>query len=409
MRLLLLAPLLAGLASPALAGPLTFDQALAQAVAQAPSVRARSLEVESRRSAVGPAGQLPDPRLGIGLDNYPVSGPPAFTYAGDGMTMARVGVSQEIPNLGKRRARTGRALADVSAAEADRAAEQRRVRVATAKAWLDLAYAERRLAAADRAIARLARLTPASISGVASGSTRPAQSLDIRQAAIALEDRRSEVAAEVARGRANLARWTGDPDPEIVAPLPEFTIDPAGLRAALDRHPDLSAALARTRQAEAGIGIARAEKRPDWGFEVAFQRRAPSYGNMISVGATVSLPLFTQKRQDPLIASSAAAAGAAFAEQEDVRRALAADLEAGLADHTLHHDQWMRSRDTLLPLAQQRLDLEIASYAARRAGLPDVIQAHMMLIDAELQMLDREATVARDATRLVLTYQGDIR
>lgn len=219
MRLLFLAPLLTGLPTPALGGPLTYDQALAQAVAQAPSLRARALEVESRQSAVGPAGQLPDPKLGIGLDNYPVSGPPAFSYAGDSMTMARLGISQDVPNLGKRRARTGRALADVSAAEADRAAEQRRVRVATGRAWIDLAFAERRLAAVDSAVARLGRLTPAAVSGVTSGSARPAQSLDIRQAIIALEDRRTEVAAEVARGRAALARWTGDPDPHIVAPL----------------------------------------------------------------------------------------------------------------------------------------------------------------------------------------------
>src|SRR3546814_4467380 len=71
----------------AFAQPLTFEDALSRAEA-APSVQARSLDVEARRSAAIAAGRLPDPKLGVGLDNFPVSGPPAFTYAGDSMTMA---------------------------------------------------------------------------------------------------------------------------------------------------------------------------------------------------------------------------------------------------------------------------------------------------------------------------------
>src|SRR3546814_1189059 len=77
----------------------------------------------------------------------------------------------------------------------------------------------------------------------------------------------------------------------------------------------------------------------------------------------------------PMIASSTANAAAAMAEQEDMRRSLLADLEAGLADHDMHHEQWMRARDTLLPLARNRAELETASYAAGRAGLLDVNEA----------------------------------
>jgi hypothetical protein len=90
-----------------------------------------------------------------------------------------------------------------------------------------------------------------------------------------------------------------------------------------------------------------------------------------------------------MIAASTANAAAAMAEQEDMRRSLLADLEAGLADHDMHHEQWMRARDTLLPLARNRAELETASYAAGRAGLLDVIEAQTMLADIELQLLDR--------------------
>ena len=401
------AALAIGAVLPASADPLTFDEALALAVRQAPSLRARSLDVDARRSGVIPAGQLPDPKLTFGFDNFPVSGPPAFTFGGDEMTMARVGVSQDLPNLAKRRARTGLATADLGVAEAVQMAEARRVRVATALAWIDLAYAERRLATLDSILVELRELVSAATSAVASGTARPAQALEVRQAIAGLEGKRSELAAEVARARATLARWTGDPNPQIEGALPEFVIDPAALRAGIDRHPDLAIAAARTRQSEAGIDVARAGKRPDWSFDLSYQRRYPRYGDMVSVGVTVDLPLFSRRRQDPLIAASTSAAGAARADQEDLRRALAADLEAGLADHAMHHEQWMRARDELLPLARQRAELELASYSAGRATLLDVIAAQSQYSDAALLALDREALVARDGARLVLTYGSD--
>ena len=92
------------------------------------------------------------------------------------------------------------------------------------------------------------------------------------------------------------------------------------------------------------------------------------------------------------------AAGVAFGAAEGI------DLEAALADHQMHHSQWQRARDVLLPLARKRADLEIASYSAGRASLADAIEAKTALADAELTVLDREALVAADSVRLTITF-----
>src|SRR3546814_2571981 len=130
MRYVFVALLFAAMPGLAFAQPLTFEDALSRAEA-APSVQARSLDVEARRSAAIAAGRLPDPKLGVGLDNFPVSGPPAFTYAGDSMPMARVGISQAVPNAAKRHAQPARAQADLAAAEANGLAEVPPVQVGT--------------------------------------------------------------------------------------------------------------------------------------------------------------------------------------------------------------------------------------------------------------------------------------
>ena len=61
-------------------------------------------------------------------------------------------------------------------------------------------------------------------------------------------------------------------------------------------------------------------------------------------------------------------------------------------------------RDVLQPLAQERVTLEVASYAAGRASLVDLVDAHSALADAILETLDREATVAADGVRLNLLF-----
>lgn len=401
--------LLAAVTTPARADPLTFEGALARARANAPSLQATALGVEASRAARGAAGALPDPKLTVGIDGFPVSGPNAFEPSREDFAAVRVGVSQDIPNPAKRRAERSLADADIAVASAETMREARSVEVETATAWISLAYAEQRVAALDEVRVRLDRLVRTTPSAVASGAARPGQTLAGRQALAALDDKRTELLATVGRARAELTRWTGDPAPEVAGSRPVFAIDRANLLAAIDSNPLLAPIHARAGQAAANVRLAEAERRPDFGAEVAYQHRDPRFGDMVSAGVTISLPFVRRNRQNALIAARQAEAGKVGAEREAARRALTANLDAGLADHAMHHEQWMRSRETLEPLANERVDLETASYAAGRASLVDVVDAHIALVDAALTTLDREALVEIDAVELNLTFRSATR
>ncbi|MDE2488583.1 MAG: TolC family protein [Alphaproteobacteria bacterium] len=392
------------LASPAAAGPLTYDQALKQALADAPGLKAARLQVQAARAALPAAGALPDPRLTAGVDNFPVSGPNAGRFGADFMTMTKVGVMQNVPNGGRRRAAVQGAQAAISQADAEREAAVRAVKVGAALAWIDLAYAERRLAVLDEVLKTLTPLWDAQPSGVAAGRLRPGQALAPTQARAALEDRRSELIAAVGRARAELTRWTGEIAPEVAGDPPHYVIDETALHASLEQNPTLLASRALAERAEAEVASARAAKRPDWSWEVAYARRDPMFGDMVSAGVTLSLPIFASTRQDPLIAARSAEASKALAQREDAHRTLAAQLDGDLADHVAHHEQWRRVLDTVLPAAQDRAALETQSYAAGRASLADVLDAMTAFADAKLSALEREAMVMRDGARIVLTY-----
>ncbi len=390
------------------AAPLTYDAALKLADQMAPGLEARALEVKAASTAAVAAGRLPDPKVSFGINDFPISGPLAGRPDLDNFSMLTLGLSQDVPNAAKRRARGARARADITQTQAAQMLERRKVRVAAGLAWIDLYYAERRLAALGGIERALAPLRGAALAELASGAERPAQTVEPEQLTATLADRRAGLVAAVAKARAQLGRWVeGGEAAEPAGDPPSRGVDPAGLRAGLDDLPDLRVKAAAIGQAEADADVAKAEKRPDWGYEVGYSHRDPRFGDYLSAKVTVSLPIFGARRQDPTIAAKLAEADRAAVERVQTRRDLAAALESALADHAEHDDRLKRERDVFTPLAERRAKLETASYAAGNASLSDVLRAFLALAEARIDAVDREADVARDDALITLTYGSD--
>lgn len=400
---------LVGVASSAAASaaPLTFAQALERARTEAPTIEARALRVRAARSAAGAAGALPDPTLDLSLQNVPVTGPDALALNRDFMTMRSVGVSQQFPNPAKRRAERSRAAADIAAAEAGAAVEARDVRVAAALAWVDLHFAERRLAVLKSLDESIDDIGDTVIARLAAGSARPSQGLEPRQLKASVADRRSDLQAEAAKAKAELSRWTGDPDPGATGSPPDWSIDSDRLVAAINALPKLQALDAATEQAEADVRLARAQKRPDWSVSVSYGRREPRFDDMVSVGISVGLPLFSKRRQDPLIAARAQEAQSTRLERMAAEREARARLQADLGAHRAFRERFARAKETLIPLAKQRAELDRTSYAAGRIDLGTALATTFALAEAEIDALDREAVLVRDGVRINLTYGKD--
>ena len=393
--------------APAKADPQTFDEALARAAAGAPGLRASALGVDAARAAAPAAGRLPDPRLTFGLDGFPVTGPFAGQFDEDDFTILRIGVEQDVPSRARRRAERDIAEAEIGVAGAQASVARREVQVATGLAWIDLFYAERRLATLEDVLETLQPLWNTAPAGVASGSYRPANALGPVQLKADLDDRRSSLVADIEKARAELARWTGDSDPETTGPPPQDDLDLAALRSGIAQLPTVRAYGAAARRADAEVDLARAGRRPDWSFEASYARRDERFGDLFSVGASVRLPIFPGQRQDPVIAARATDALRVTAERQDAERVATASLRSALAQHAMTHDQWLRSRDVVLPNVLQRSDLETASYAAGRAGIVEVLEAFTAVANARLDTLDREAAVMHHVVEITLTYGTD--
>lgn len=385
--------------------PLTLDEAIELATREAPSLRAREAGVRAALSEAIAADRLPDPTLEVGIRDFPVTGPDAGKINSDNFTMRTIGVTQEFTNPAKRRAAATRAATEIGIAQAGFSVDAQTVRLETALAWIDLYYARRRLdqlKLLDRSLGDLQATVSARLTA---GTARPSQALEPDQLRAAVTDRRSELVAEAAKARARLVRFTGDPQADAVGDPPPLEVEIGALTAGVASLPRLRALDAQTRAAEAEVGVARAEKRPDWRVSAMYGRREPNFGDLVSVQVSIDLPLFAKRRQNPVIAARASEAERARFDRLAAEREVSAALGADLADHEMHHRQLENAREVLVPLARRRGELDQASYAAGTLDLGSALMTTLALAEAEVDALAREAEVARDVVRLNFTYR----
>jgi cobalt-zinc-cadmium efflux system outer membrane protein len=393
------------LALPSLAAALTLDEALQLAENNAPSLTAQDAKIQAASSAAIPAGELPDPKLLLGVQNYPIGGPDRWSIDQDFMTMQMVGVSQEMPNSAKRKARIEVADAAIDRAAAERRVERLKVRQATALAWINSFSVERKDALfqdfykENRLLADIVRAQ------IAGGRAQPADAVTPKQEAAQLEEQQDDLIRQRAQARAALKRWIGPAaNDKPVGSLPEWPVEASGYSHKLQHHPELAAFAPMTREAQAKVREAEAEKQSDWSWELDYQRRGREFGDMVSVQFSWDLPLFPDSRQNPKIAAKHAELNQLEAEREALSREHTQQLEDQLADYDRLNRAVHRTQDRLLPLAKEKVELSMASYRSGKGDLSSVVAARRELIEARLKQIDVEEQRALTSARLYFAY-----
>ncbi|MBX3699950.1 MULTISPECIES: TolC family protein [Pseudomonadota] len=356
-----------------IAAGISFNDAQRLAAERAPLLKARQAQIAATQEEAARAAALPDPKLTLGLTSWPVTGPDAFEFRADDMTMKQIGVMQEFPARAKRQARQAVADRGIEQAEALSVAEQLAVRRGTAEAWIALWAAQREVVALQtlREPASIAvRTAEARLTG---GTGTVTDTLATQAAALELENRIDAALATLEASRAGLARWLGvdpaDMDAEDAPPeLTELPVAPATLLASIDRQGPLLPWRSREALAEAQIDAAIAEKRPDWSLGVTYGQRDRTSGgvsrsDMLMVEFAVDLPLFPRNRQDRGVAARRAELDAVSAEREDARRVQIEVVRRALADWQGLQRQVTRKETQSLPLAHDRAKTALAAYA----------------------------------------------
>ena len=386
------------LAAQAAAQTLSFSQALSAAQAQSPRLAAQRYALAAAGEQVGRAAELPDPKLRVGIENLPITGPDRYRYDKDPMTMRALGLMQEFPNSAKRAARSDRALRLRDLEQSNLAAQAVLLRKEAAVAWLDVYYAEHARVALERLAGQFRLQIDAVAAGVARGRQPATESFVVRQALEQVNDRVIDAERAVAKARAQLAAWVGS---EAKLPLGEgpdtarLAHSPDALLGRLQQHPQLRLYDEREALARADVEVARSGKDSDWSVEIGYGQRAPAFDNMLTVMFAFELPWQAEKRQDRDVAARFAELEQLRAQREDARRMHDAEVRGWLADFDAAGRRAGRAVQVLAPLAAGRVEAAVAAYRGGRGELAAVLEAERAATEVELGRIQAESERAR--------------
>lgn len=402
VRLAGISMLAALIADSAQAAPLALDEAERLALERQPQILAAQAQAHADRAAAVAKRQLPDPKLMVGVRDFPVNGPAAYSFTGDDFTMTEIGVSQDFPRAEKRRLQGERKLRQAEMFDAMAEQLRREIRRDVGFAWLDVFRAERSaaLAGAQRREADFfARATE-----VAFGTGRATQAdvLVARVAVEMLDDKGAGFRQQEREARGMLSRWVGEAaQEELPEALPQWPPPPElpELMRQVETHPHIVALAKQEAVAQTQIALAQQAYRPDWSMEAYYAHRS-DFADFVGVRVTVDLPFFTAQRQGRRLEESRAVLDKVSAQREDARRMQVGEARAARATWEEVSARLARFDATILPQARRAVEAAQAAYGAGRGTLGSVLQAREAVLDVELQRLDLATEAARAQLRL---------
>ena len=394
----------------AYAQPLTLDTALKLAEQYAPTLRANSAQIEGAENMVSASGILPNPKLFVGLDNYPVSGDAAWSVTQEGMTMKKIGIMQDFPNRAKRLAEIELAKAELGSANAQTEILRIELRQKVASVWLKRFYLERKLALYDDLLSENGLLFQITQTQVTSGRTMVTNAISPKLDKTVLLDQKDDLLRDLNKAKLELHRLISADSSRtteiesLPSQEPVINFDTSRLYHHLHQLPELKAFQAERQTAEAKLKQAQALQKSDWSIEFAYQHRAPEFGDMIGVQLTTELPVFSKKRSSSLVQAILAEQNRITADQEIKYREHLTMLDEGLSDLKALDQQIQRTVQSTLPLSKQKVNLQLASYQAGKANLSDVIETRQALLNQRLRLIDLQQQQAIIKAQLYFSF-----
>jgi outer membrane protein TolC len=387
-----------------LPAPVTLDAAIQAATDNSAGMQAAQASVRASSQAAVKAGQLPEPAISAGIDDLPINGPQGFTIGQNILTMRRIGVEQEWVSREKRQLRTTLADSEVSRERAGYLGQLANVRQQTAVAWLNAIYAKQAISLQQ---ALLDHMTHELAATQASYRGAKATASDVVQAQAMLaqtQDQLLKAKQTFQTALIGLQRWTATPVMDVTGepPAPESYVSSLTPDALRQVQPALVAAARDIEVADADTAVASSNRSPNWTWNVSYQQGGDN-ARFVSVGVRIPLPLNRKNIEDRDVAEKGELATKARLLYEDSLRQVQADIRTEAATLASGRERIANLSAALLPAAEQRVQLAIASYKGGAGTLADTFAARRAQIDAELQVLDLKREVAQ--TWAQLEYQ----
>ncbi|MFC0402138.1 TolC family protein [Paraburkholderia rhizosphaerae] len=376
---------------------MTLNEALQVAQDRSSSIEATQAAVRGDSAVVVKAGQLPNPTLKLSVEDLPINGSKAFTIGQDDFTMRGIGIEQEWVSSSKRRLRTALANRTVDQDRTTYLEKLAEVRQQTAIAWLNAVYAKKAVALNQALVDHLndeLAARQASYRGAQGSAT------DIAQARVTLGNARDALIDAQQDEKAaliDLSRWTAAGNVlEVADAIPPLESPVSGMSAEqLDQvQPSLIAARAAISVADAATDVARSDRNPNWTWGLTYFKRGGNFSDYVSFGVSIPLPINRKNLEDRDVEQKSQMGTQARLNYEDLERQVMAGIQTLATRLSSGRERLANLRQTVLPAAEQQVQLANAAYRSGTGTLADAFDARHRQLETQLQVLTLERQVS---------------
>jgi outer membrane protein TolC len=376
---------------------MTLDEAIQIATSRSSSIQASQASVRGTSDVVVKAGQLSNPTLNLSVQDLPINGRNAFTIGQDNFTMRGVGIQQEWVSADKRRLQTALANRAVDRDKSTYLETVANVRQQAAMAWLNALYAKKALALNEALVDHLGQELAAR-----RASYRGARGTasDVAQANLTLGNARDQLISAQQDEKAALivlSRWTAAGNVLEVAgdpPQLESTVSDLSVEQLAQIQPSLIAARSAISLADADTDVTRSNRSPNWTWGVTYFKSGGNFPDYFTVGVSIPLPINRRNVEDRDVEQKSEMGTQARLAYEDTERQVVADIQSLAAKLASGRERLANVKETVLPAAEQKVELANAAYRSGSGTLSDALDARHIQLDADLQVLNLEREVS---------------
>lgn len=415
----------AGVADPIALNQLSLQQAEQLFAGGNRELLAAKRAVEDAEADTLIAGQRPNPVLSLGLSSVNVNrGQGNMNQNGsnglwDKTYNSALQVSQLYERGNKRELRTAVAESAVKASGFDLKETYRQQALTMATAYYDLKLAQETLLIQQANVGAYDKTLQAAQLRLKAGDVASADVARIRVDALRASNDLRQAEATLQKAQAMLAYLLGkDQDAArlyVTDPWPSLLADPSSdtENSWLPQRSDVQAADARMEQAQRARKLAESLKTRDLTWSLAYQHfpgqepgSAPD-----TVGAAVSIPLFTNYQYEGEAARAEVGYTSAMEAKEQVRAAAVAEMRRAKADLQAAVDKNRRFDQSILSEAQKASDAAEFAYQHGAMSVMDLLDARRILRTLQLEAVCVKADYAKSlsawlaATRQAFTNQ----
>ena len=373
---------------------LSLEQAESFALENDPVLQAKLAQTQAFRDKAVSADTLPDPKLKLGLMNFPTD---TFDRDQEAMTQVQVGVLQMIPRGDSLNLKSKQVSKSGDASYAQMLDRQRQVKAQLRNAYLELLYWQNAEEVVKNSYQLFSQLTTITQSQYQSGMQKQQDVLRAELELGLLADRLDDIQSNQKASYAQFSKLVGLQNEalSIVRSIPQlpnisFSDDP---RTRLREHPKMYSEDAKVERSQYGIELARQEYKPEWLIDVTYGFRdgdnpnGSPRSNMLSAMLVMDMPIFTENRQDKNVSASRAQHQSALQNREEVLRELLRQYEDQYATWQTLQARVQRYEKTLVPQAHENAAAALYAYQNRGGDFTTLMRSRIIELDTELKYL----------------------